>query len=222
MGGGATCTGGLTLAPCGKLLPVTTGAFCALRASSVFKALAWAALLSRLWLSAEVDLAPAAAAPPVVPAAVVAAGVAGVAAAVVAGGVAFWAVFAPPNEPKDDFAVPGLAAFAFFGATASFFTGLGTVPPDADLLAEVDFPEEKPPENLCSSLAVEKTGKARSAIRMIFDVFMVLETAKSCVSVAVDGTVTSRCGGDTPLFEPSWRDRRFTADKPDAQGRQAE
>jgi hypothetical protein len=41
---------------------------------------------------------------------------------------------------------------------------------------------------LGASLASENTGSARSAIRMIFDVFMVFQTGKSGVSVAFAGS----------------------------------
>ena len=120
----------------------------------------------RLCVRAEVDFAAVGEAPPVGAVAGVVAGVAGELVAL--------ADFAPPKKPNEDLPAPTLVALVSFAALASFFTGLGVTLAGWDFFAEVDLPEENPPENLGSSLANENTGNASRAIKKIFDVFMVI------------------------------------------------
>jgi len=114
---------------------------------------------------------------------------------------------------------------AFWAGLASFFAGLGVALVDWDFVVEVDFPEEKPPENFGSSFANDRTGSASSAIRTIFKVFMVLEIAKSDMSVALaEASTASLATARARRFEiQSGRSGGgITADKPDAQRRQGQ
>jgi hypothetical protein len=167
--------GGLTFVLGGALAAMPPVVFCALRMSRAFKALDWAALFSRLCVRAEVDFAFTG----VTALVLVAAGVADEAGTLVA-----LAVFAPPKDPNEDFAVPTLVALDCFAAPTSLFTGLGVASEGWCFAVEVDFPDENPLENLGSSLANEIAGSASRAIKMIFDVFMVFQPAKSGVSVS--------------------------------------